>query len=106
MFESGPVLTLRTSHSKGSLPTFLPRSRPQVTTLEMFTKGDNPCHLQAPNPHDSVQIVGEPTINNIITTGVAGDGATVASLVNAAPRILKMPPGLVLMTDIGVPSYA
>ena len=61
---------------------------------------------QAPNPHDSVQIVGEPTINNIITTGVAGDGATVASLVNAAPRILKAPPGLLLMTDIGVPSYA
>jgi 4-hydroxy-tetrahydrodipicolinate reductase len=63
-------------------------------------------YLQARNPHDAVQIVGEPTINNLITTGVAGDGATVASLVNAAPRILKAPPGLVLMTDLGVPSFA
>lgn len=67
---------------------------------------DIKMYLQAPNPHDAVQIVGEPTINNIITTGVAGDGATVASLVNAAPRILKAPPGLLLMTDIGVPSFA
>jgi hypothetical protein len=67
---------------------------------------DIKMYLQAPNPHDSVQIVGEPTINNIITTGVAGDGATVASLVNAAPRVLKAQPGLLLMTDIGVPSFA
>jgi 2,4-diaminopentanoate dehydrogenase len=67
---------------------------------------DIKMYLEAPNPHDAVQIVGEPTINNIITTGVAGDGATVASLVNAAPRILKVPPGLVLMTDLGVPSFA
>ena len=27
-------------------------------------------------------------------------------LVNAAPRVLKAPHGLLLMTDIGVPSYA
>jgi hypothetical protein len=67
---------------------------------------DIKMYLQAPNPHDAVQIVGEPTINNIITTGVAGDGATVASLVNAAPRILKALPGLLLMTDVGVPSFA
>jgi hypothetical protein len=67
---------------------------------------DIKMYLEAPNPHDSVQIVGEPTINNIITTGVAGDGATVASLVNAAPRVLKAQPGLLLMTDIGVPSFA
>ena len=36
----------------------------------------------------------------------SGDAATVASLVNAAPRVLKAPPGLLLMTDIGVPSFA
>jgi len=67
---------------------------------------DIKMYLEAPNPHDAVQIVGEPTISNIITAGVAGDGATVASLVNAAPRVLKAQPGLLLMTDIGVPSFA
>jgi 4-hydroxy-tetrahydrodipicolinate reductase len=67
---------------------------------------DIKMYLQAPNPHDACQIVGEPTMNMIINGGVAGDGATVASLVNAAPRILKAPPGLLLMTDIGVPNFA
>jgi 4-hydroxy-tetrahydrodipicolinate reductase len=50
--------------------------------------------------------VGEPSLNLVLDGGVAGDAATVASLVNAAPRILKAPPGLLLMTDIGVPSFA
>lgn len=67
---------------------------------------DIKMYLDAPNPQDAVEIIGEPTIKNIVTTGVAGDGATVASLVNAAPRLLKAPFGLVLMTDLGTPSYA
>lgn len=67
---------------------------------------DIKMYLDAPNPQDAVEIIGEPTIKNIVTTGVAGDGATVASLVNAAPRLLKAPSGLVLMTDLGTPSYA
>ena len=67
---------------------------------------DIKMYLDAPNPHDACQIDGEPSMNMLINGGVAGDGATVASLVNAAPRILKAPPGLLLMTDIGVPSFA
>ena len=67
---------------------------------------DIKMYLDAPNPHDACQIDGEPSMNMVINGGVAGDGATVASLVNAAPRILKAPPGLLLMTDIGVPSFA
>jgi 4-hydroxy-tetrahydrodipicolinate reductase len=67
---------------------------------------DLKMYLDAPNPHDACQIEGEPPINLLLNGGVAGDGATVASLVNAAPRILKAPPGLLLMTDIGVPSFA
>jgi len=62
--------------------------------------------LDAPNPHDACQIEGDPPINLMLNGGVAGDGATVASLVNAAPRILKAPPGLLLMTDIAVPCFA
>jgi hypothetical protein len=66
---------------------------------------DLKMYLDAPNPHDACQIEGEPTIKMMLDGGVAGDTATVASLVNAAPRILKAPPGLLLMTDIGVPSW-
>ena len=67
---------------------------------------DLKMYLDAPNPHDSCQIDGEPALSMTISTGVAGDSATVFAVVNAAPRILKAPPGLLLMTDIGVPSYA
>ncbi len=67
---------------------------------------DLKMYLDAPNPHDATQIIGEPGLNLRLEGGVAGDAATVASLVNAAPRVLKAPPGLLLMTDIGVPSYA
>lgn len=67
---------------------------------------DLKMYLDAPDPHDSCQIEGEPPLQMTIAGGVAGDSATVSALVNAAPRILKAPPGLLLMTDIAVPSYA
>jgi 2,4-diaminopentanoate dehydrogenase len=67
---------------------------------------DLKMYLDALNPHDRCQIDGEPALDMTISTGVAGDSATVSAVVNAAPRILKAPPGLLLMTDIGVPSYA
>ena len=67
---------------------------------------DLKMYLDAPNPHDACQIEGEPPLNLLLNGGVAGDAATVASLVNAAPRVLKAPPGLLLMTDIAVPSFA
>lgn len=67
---------------------------------------DLKMYLDARNPHDACQIEGEPPLSLMLDGGVAGDAATVASVVNAAPRILKAPPGLLLMTDIGVPSLA
>ena len=67
---------------------------------------DLKMYLDAPNPHDATQIIGEPGLNLRLDGGVAGDAATVASLINAAPRVLKAQPGLLLMTDIGVPSFA
>jgi hypothetical protein len=72
-----------------------------VTRLTLDLK----MYLDAPNPHDACQIEGEPSLKMHLDGGVAGDAATVASLVNAAPRVLKAPPGLLLMTDIGVPAW-
>ena len=67
---------------------------------------DIKMYLDAPNPHDACQIEGKPPLTMRIEGGVAGDEATVASLVNTAPRLLKAPPGLLLMTDLAVPSWA
>jgi len=67
---------------------------------------DLKMYLNAPNPHDAVQIEGEPPINAVINGGVAGDQATVAALVNTVPRLLQARPGLLLMTDLPVPRLA
>ena len=67
---------------------------------------DLKMYLDAKNPHDAVQIEGEPPLNVVILDGVAGDQATVAALVNTAPRVLQAPAGLLLMTDLPVPRIA
>jgi 2,4-diaminopentanoate dehydrogenase len=64
---------------------------------------DLKMYLDARNPHDAVQIEGEPPLDVVINGGVAGDQATVAALVNTASRLLKAPPGLLLVTDLPVP---
>jgi 4-hydroxy-tetrahydrodipicolinate reductase len=66
---------------------------------------DLKMYLDARDPHDSMKITGEPPLQVRVGTGVAGDQATVASLVNAIPRILKAPAGVLLMTDVAVPSW-
>jgi 4-hydroxy-tetrahydrodipicolinate reductase len=67
---------------------------------------DLKMYLDAKNPHDAVQVEGEPPLDVIINGGVAGDQATVAALVNTAPRLLNAPAGLLLMTDLPVPRIA
>jgi 2,4-diaminopentanoate dehydrogenase len=67
---------------------------------------DLKMYLDARNPHDAVQIDGEPPLNVVINGGVAGDQATVAALVNTVPRLLQAPAGLRLMTDLPVPRVA
>ncbi len=66
---------------------------------------DIKMYLDAKNPHDAIQIEGEPPLDVIINGGVAGDHATVAALVNTASRVLKAKPGLLLMTDLAVPCW-
>jgi len=65
---------------------------------------DLKMYLDAKNPQDAIQIEGEPPLDVVINGGVAGDQATVAALVNTAPRLLRANPGLLLMTDLMVPS--
>ncbi len=67
---------------------------------------DLKMYLDAPNPHDACQLESDPPLNLVINGGVAGDAATVAALVNVVPRLLRAAPGLLLMTDLAVPSYA
>jgi 2,4-diaminopentanoate dehydrogenase len=62
-------------------------------------------YLDARDPHDAIRITGEPPLEVRINGGVAGDHATVASLVNAVPRVLTAPAGVLMMTDVSVPAW-
>jgi hypothetical protein len=67
---------------------------------------DLKMYLNAANPHDAMQIEGDPPLDLMINRGVAGDQSTVAALVNTAPRLLHAQPGLLLITDLAVPRMA
>jgi hypothetical protein len=56
-------------------------------------------HLGAENPGDSVVIEGRPDIELTIK-GIHGDLATAAMAVNAVPKVVSAPPGLVTMKDL------
>lgn len=66
---------------------------------------DLKMYLEAPDPHDAIQVLGVPPLDLEIRGGVAGDSATVAALVNAGPRLLAAPAGLRLVTDIAIPRF-
>ncbi|MDQ8208494.1 hypothetical protein QEH52_13300 [Coraliomargarita sp. SDUM461003] len=64
---------------------------------------DLKMYLDAENPHDTIRLDSNPPIEATVTTGVAGDIATVAALVNAIPSLLIAAPGVRLMTELCVP---
>jgi len=63
---------------------------------------DLKMYLGAPDPHDAIQIRGNPPIDLKITGGIAGDQATVAALLSTAPRLLRAQPGLKLLSELSI----
>lgn len=53
---------------------------------------------------DRVRLVGVPNLELQIPRGLHGDLATAAIVVNAIPRVLAAPPGLVVMADLAPPT--
>lgn len=60
-------------------------------------------YVGAEGPRDSICIEGTPGIEMTIRKGIMGDIATVASLVNAIPRVLEAEAGLKTMADLPIP---
>ena len=58
-----------------------------------------------PNPLDSIEIKGTPTIKSIIEGGVNGDVATCAITINALKQIIQTRPGLRTMADVSIVSF-
>lgn len=61
--------------------------------------------LGADDPHDRIEIDGTPPVVVVVPGGIAGDAATVATLINAVPRLLAAAPGLHLATDLTLPRW-
>jgi 4-hydroxy-tetrahydrodipicolinate reductase len=59
--------------------------------------------LGVANPHDAAQIHGDPPVHLKIEGGLFGDTATVATLLNAVPRVLGAAPGLRTVLDLPAP---
>jgi hypothetical protein len=72
---------------------------------ETKIKLDLQMYLDASLPHDAIVVRGRPDLNLVLNGGVAGDDATVASLINIIPRLLAGAPGVRLMTELAVPSW-
>ncbi len=73
--------------------------------IEVITL-DFQAYIGAEEEYDSVTIEGVPCINQRITPCVHGDTGTIAMVVNAIPRVINAPPGLVTMKDLPLPSAA
>jgi 4-hydroxy-tetrahydrodipicolinate reductase len=54
----------------------------------------------AKEPHDRVEIIGDPPFSMRIEGGIFGRTATIAALVNTIPRIITAPPGLRTMMEL------
>ncbi|MBN1902473.1 dihydrodipicolinate reductase [Candidatus Sumerlaeota bacterium] len=73
------------------------KSKKQVVTLDLR------MYVGAPESFDLVEIDGTPPIKCRFTGGIQGDKATVAALVNSAPRVVSAAPGLLTMKDLKLP---
>jgi 4-hydroxy-tetrahydrodipicolinate reductase len=65
---------------------------------------DFQAYIGAEEEYDSITIEGVPKINQKIQPCVHGDVGTVAMVLNAIPKVIKAPAGLLTMKDLPVPS--
>jgi 4-hydroxy-tetrahydrodipicolinate reductase len=56
--------------------------------------------LGAPESYDAVYITGKPNLEVVVKGGIQGDIATASMAVNAIPRVIQAPAGLLTMKDL------
>ena len=64
---------------------------------------DFQAYIGAEEEYDAISIHGIPTIKQRIQPCVHGDSGTVAMIVNAIPRVINAPAGLLTMKDLPLP---
>ena len=58
------------------------------------------AYLGAPESYDAVYIKGNKDMETVVRGGIEGDSATAAMTVNAIPRVINAPAGLITMKDL------
>jgi 4-hydroxy-tetrahydrodipicolinate reductase len=56
--------------------------------------------VSAPDPHDRIQIDGDPPLDVRISGGTHGDRGTVGTIINAIPAVIAATPGLKTVLDL------
>lgn len=106
-----PVIAEETVQSKditvkkGNVAGLRQKAKGTMKGKEIITL-DFQAYIGAKEEYDEIRIRGEPPINQKITPCVHGDKGTVAIIVNAIPKVINSPAGLVTMKDLPVPSAA
>ncbi|MEM2419958.1 MAG: dihydrodipicolinate reductase [Candidatus Bathyarchaeia archaeon] len=67
---------------------------------------DFQAYIGAEEEYDAITITGVPTVRQKIQPCIHGDIGTVAMVINAIPKVLNAPAGLLTMKDLPVPSAA
>ena len=57
-------------------------------------------YLGAESPRDEIVLTARPPMRIVVKGGTPGDFATVAALLNAVPRIIAAPPGLLTLAQV------
>jgi hypothetical protein len=104
-----PVIAKKTVESKDIRVT-----AGKVAGLKQKAKGlmkgtevialDFQAYIGAEEEYDAIEIKGTPNISQKIQPCVHGDIGTVAVIVNAIPKVINAPAGLLTMKDLPVPS--
>lgn len=70
---------------------------------ELIITLDLKMFVGAENPRDEVIAESDPPMNLLVKGGIFGDTATVATLINSIPLVMKANPGLKTAIDIALP---
>ena len=90
---------------KGQVAGLRQKARGIMKRKDVITL-DFQAYIGALEEYDAITIDGVPPVHQKISPCVHGDLATVAMIVNAIPKIMNAPPGLLTMKDLPVPVAA
>ena len=63
------------------------------------------AYLGAPETYDEVRLLGNPPLRFRAMSGIHGDVATAAIVVNSLPKVIAAAPGLHTMRSLPLPSF-